>query len=511
MDGRTHCTALLGCVLALSVTCLAACYKSETATCASGRVCPSGLKCSLTGDTCIADQCGDGIRQQAGERCDDGNTQSGDGCSSDCLSLEICGDGVKNEDEACDDGNRDSGDGCSADCRSDETCGNSIVDFAAGEVCDDGGKQGGDGCSADCKSLEVCGNGIQELDEACDSQDRKVCSPNCRPIESCRNGMLEAGEECDDGNDVNKDTCRNDCTAAKCGDGILDPGEVCDPGAGGSASCTSECKPSSCGDGVVNTRASEQCDTRGESAFCTKKCKFSWCGDGEVNPAAGETCEPPLTFSCSAQCKLRDGQCGDGKRDNSFEACDDGNADACGTCSAQCLQVQEPAKAEGTLTLGGPIAGIQDGWRFSISDGYVLKVFEFDRAPDPGEYTSGHIRVYLGADETAESVAARITNLINFDQVSRLVIKANLQGCSAATCTVKLENEEAGAVGNHPIRIGPLPEDNALGTYLKVAGMSGGQAWDCSRGVECSQDRDCLRGLSCTGSGNKKCCGGCGP
>ncbi|MBN2094648.1 MAG: VWA domain-containing protein [Candidatus Aenigmarchaeota archaeon] len=37
-----------------------------------------------------------------------------------------------------------------------------------------------------------------------------LCVPGTEPV--CGNGILEQGEECDDGNDVNDDECRNDCT-----------------------------------------------------------------------------------------------------------------------------------------------------------------------------------------------------------------------------------------------------------------------------------------------------------
>src|SRR5262249_5755648 len=71
--------------------------------------------------------------------------------------------------EVCDDGNHLSGDGCRSDCMSDESCGNHIVDYAAGEVCDDGNHVGGDGCSADCHSLEMCGNMTVDPGEQCDN------------------------------------------------------------------------------------------------------------------------------------------------------------------------------------------------------------------------------------------------------------------------------------------------------------------------------------------------------
>ena len=62
--------------------------------------------------------CGDGILDVASETCDDGNTTSGDGCSSTCQieTVNKCGNGQLDGAETCDDGNTAGGDGCSAQC-----------------------------------------------------------------------------------------------------------------------------------------------------------------------------------------------------------------------------------------------------------------------------------------------------------------------------------------------------------------------------------------------------------
>lgn len=66
-----------------------------------------------TGVTCEdAPVCGNGKRE-AGEACDDGNTENNDGCSATC-QLESCGDGIKQASEACDDG-VDNGKVCTID------------------------------------------------------------------------------------------------------------------------------------------------------------------------------------------------------------------------------------------------------------------------------------------------------------------------------------------------------------------------------------------------------------
>jgi cysteine-rich repeat protein len=60
-------------------------------------------------------QCGNGTLED-GEQCDDGDTQSGDGCSEECELEDECGDDTLNAGEQCDDGNTQSGDGCNASC-----------------------------------------------------------------------------------------------------------------------------------------------------------------------------------------------------------------------------------------------------------------------------------------------------------------------------------------------------------------------------------------------------------
>jgi cysteine-rich repeat protein len=118
----------------------------------------------LDGDGCSHDCkrefCGDGIVNN-GEACDRALTPAS--CNLDC-TLSRCGDGKLNTfavpPEQCDDGNSQSGDGCSSVCRL-EHCGNGVVD--SGEDCD--GLVGLQPCSATCHT-ERCGNGILDRDPA---------------------------------------------------------------------------------------------------------------------------------------------------------------------------------------------------------------------------------------------------------------------------------------------------------------------------------------------------------
>ncbi|HEY4175179.1 MAG TPA: DUF4215 domain-containing protein [Kofleriaceae bacterium] len=105
--------------------------------------------------------CGNGVKEGS-EQCDDGNTNSGDGCDSTCRTERsgACGDGtVDVQYEQCDDGNTVSGDGCDSNCVNEgapSTCGNGQVE--GNEQCDDGNTMANDGCSPICRN-EVAADG----------------------------------------------------------------------------------------------------------------------------------------------------------------------------------------------------------------------------------------------------------------------------------------------------------------------------------------------------------------
>ncbi|RMD83162.1 MAG: DUF4215 domain-containing protein, partial [Candidatus Dadabacteria bacterium] len=77
----------------------------------------------------------------------------------------------------------------------------------------------------------------------------------------CGDGRVGGDEECDDGNDVDTDACRNDCTLATCGDGVVCSDPSCTSGPGGGVeqcddgndvdtdACLSDCSAARCGDG----------------------------------------------------------------------------------------------------------------------------------------------------------------------------------------------------------------------------------------------------------------------
>ena len=58
------------------------------------------------------------------------------------------------------------------------------------------------------------------------TQLHKLGLESCR--EFCGNSNVDSGEQCDDGNNVDTDDCRNNCTLPFCGDGIIDNTAQCD-------------------------------------------------------------------------------------------------------------------------------------------------------------------------------------------------------------------------------------------------------------------------------------------
>ena len=151
-----------------------------SADCRSNETCGNGVVDTLKGESCddgntvdgdgcqgdcVFPSCGDGIIDaEFNEACDcgrDAESQSPlcPAINSNDVNAECrpncqpgrCGDGIVDDaTEACDDGNFVLGDGCSPDCKSDEVCGNGVTDFLNGEECDDANLINHDGCNSQC-------------------------------------------------------------------------------------------------------------------------------------------------------------------------------------------------------------------------------------------------------------------------------------------------------------------------------------------------------------------------
>ena len=219
--------------------------------------------------------CGDGRVNVSGEACDDGNGESGDGCTANC-TLEAnyvcptpgeacvdtvkCGDAKVVGDETCDDGNTRTGDGCSKGCEVEEgytcvmpglrceatECGDELL--AGSEECDFGADvEGCTSCKIDdkydcdaagCAPTE-CGNGKIERGESCEDDNERpfdgcyecAVEPQCAEGEClavCGDGQRYDSEACDDGNQRDGDGCSAQCkveTGFECDDVLGEPAE----------------------------------------------------------------------------------------------------------------------------------------------------------------------------------------------------------------------------------------------------------------------------------------------
>ena len=283
--------------------------------------------------------------RKGNEECDDGNTDSGDGCSSSCEVEEGyscggaggywmcdgpgdqcesgCGTGTMEEGtvKECDDGNTEGGDGCSRTCRiecgwecaggeadSPDGCfAGACGDSALGgmEECDDGNVMDGDGCSSSCK-IET---GYSCWHYASPPYPCGAYGDWCSEV--CGDGLLvgsEIGQDgyCDDGNTASGDGCSSGCQV-ECGYTCGGSREACE-------------LQTVCGDGLV--AGSEECDD-GNAAD----------GDG-----CSSTCVVEGGWTCTAATCGRSwctSECGDGLLVGP-EECDDGNTDWYDGCSGAC-------------------------------------------------------------------------------------------------------------------------------------------------------------------------------
>ena len=235
--------------------------------------------------------CGDNIVED-GEACDNGNTDSCDGCSADCKQIDnVCGDGHKDCGELCDDGNLVDGDGCDSNCTP-TGCGNGIV--TAGEACDDGNTTSCDGCAGNCaRGDDVCGDGIVECSEDCEPPSGPGCDDQCHQTMACTvaadcGGICTAGcvagvcstaarLDCNDNNPCTTDTC----ATGACQHTTAANGTPCDDG---NACTTESCQSGQC---AANTAT---CD---DGDFCTDDscAPASGCAHVRRTGIAGVTCQ----------------------------------------------------------------------------------------------------------------------------------------------------------------------------------------------------------------------------
>jgi cysteine-rich repeat protein len=134
--------------------CLVGCLSSSDVVCEDGRICPGNTTCrelpAILDQLCATDeQLAACMTKAQFEPCTLEGIASAHCYDGVCVETS-CGNLRTDVGEQCDDGNANTGDGCSADCLSNETCGNGRVDAVTSEACDDSNNIAHDGCSSTC-------------------------------------------------------------------------------------------------------------------------------------------------------------------------------------------------------------------------------------------------------------------------------------------------------------------------------------------------------------------------
>ena len=243
--------------------------------------------------------CGNTVRD-FGEECDDGNTVSGDGCSSSCifesnidppcaLGLTLCNDNT-----------------CSLNCEDTDTA---VADCNYDDVCDSD-----EGCTcSDCNSEEdTCQEGLlcNIIDSACcTSISDDICNIYCSYIDpdcsgTCGNGFEETGEQCDLGikNEVTGSGCTEECEyeiiTAPCPEGT----ELCSDG-----TCSLNCF--STGEGTTCDH-DNTCDTD-EGCGCSDcNLEIDTCQTGLICSSVDQACCDTTSDNyCNTYCSYSDPDC----------------------------------------------------------------------------------------------------------------------------------------------------------------------------------------------------------
>ncbi len=358
---------------------------------------PADGVCDTSGTGSVMAMCGDAIViGAAGEICDDGNTNTGDGCDDNCALEEgwgcaldlfpadgicdtggrfsvvpiICGDSRIIGPEECDDGNNDAGDGCDEnceletgwECRKDDNpadgicdrggagsvvpiCGDSVI--VGSEICDDGNNDSGDGCDATCATVET--GYVCTVDAGSDGTCDTGGAGSVMTV--CGDSIIAGAEICDDGNATAGDGCSATCTVETgyaCTQDTTPADGTCDTTGVGSV-------VNICGDAIIV--GPEICDD----------------GNNDSGDGCSETCDLEPGYECMQDTDPADGVCdtagpgsvvlspvcGNGIVE-AGEVCDDGDETGGDGCSSTCqleegyVCAQDSMPMDGICDTGGP-------------------------------------------------------------------------------------------------------------------------------------------------------------
>jgi cysteine-rich repeat protein len=254
------------------------------------------------------------------------------------ICVGVCGDGTVDPAEACDDGRNNSDitpNACRTDCTA-PICGDEVADPEFGEDCDPPGKFA---CDDVCQEIVLCGDGFIRGDEQCDDGNNingDDCKNDCS-LNVCGDASLRLGvEECDDGNDDPTDFCTLGCVLNFCGDGFLfESVEDCEDGnIDNNDGCSDVCLTERCGDRVVQD--DEECDDGNttDTDACKNDCTSNFCGDGVVLDGVEECDDANFNTNDACTVGCTRAFCGDGFFFLNQEACEGNNLNN-QTCTSQ--------------------------------------------------------------------------------------------------------------------------------------------------------------------------------
>jgi hypothetical protein len=170
------------------------------------------------------------------------------------------------------------------------------------------------------------------------------------------------------------------------------------------------------------------------------------------------------------------------------ETCDDGNANACGTCSADCQTVQTLATATGTLTFSGNLAAGD-----SITIGGVTYAFVTDLmgALANAVLIGSNIGQTIGHLVAAINGAAGEGTTYSVGTVANPAVTA-ADTSAGPTDRVTLTARAVGSAGN---TIGTV-EVTDSGDVMTFSGttLAGGAGTTCALGVGCTSGSVCASG-----------------
>lgn len=287
-----------------------------------------------------APMCGDAVVADALEACDDGNTDIGDGCSSECVVEDgwmcmhagvgpsVCESGCGGG-PTCAEGQRCLGGECVCDNVSCDGCcrGTMCLPGDSSTACGTGGLT----CS-ECAAGDTCDGGVCSGCNATTCPDGCCSGSTCNPmgIDSCGIG----GAACSPCDMLRADRCIDG--ACLCGDGdVCATGQRC---VAGLCICDQTSCPAGCCDGTdCQIRTAETCGVAGSTCVaCSSDIANGCAATGTCQCGAGPACGPGqrcLGGNCVCDSTSCTDGCCDGNvcRVSSLAACGP-TGGACGTC-----------------------------------------------------------------------------------------------------------------------------------------------------------------------------------